>query len=39
MLRLMNPTNSYPKRINKQDKKISANLYYSNIEFPLNISN
>ena len=37
-VRLINPTNSHPERINKQDKKIAANLNYSDIEFPLNIS-
>ena len=38
-VRLTNPTNSHPERINKQDKKIAANFNYSDIEFPLNISN
>ena len=38
-VRLINPTNSHPERINKQDKKIAANFNYSDIEFPLNISN
>ena len=33
-VRLINPTNSHPERINKQDKRIAANLNYSNIEFP-----
>ena len=37
-VRLINPTNSHPERINKQDKKIAANLNYSDIEFPLNTS-
>ena len=37
-VRLINPTNSQPERINKQDKKIAANLNYSDAEFPLNIS-
>ena len=37
-VRLINPTNSHPERINKQDKTIAANLNYSDIEFPLNIS-
>ena len=37
-VRLINPTNSHPERINKQDKKIATNLNYSDIEFPLNIS-
>ena len=32
---LINPTNSPPER---QDKEIAANLNYSDIEFPLNIS-
>ena len=36
--RLINPTNSHPKRINKQDKRIAANLTYSDIEFPLDIN-
>ena len=38
MLRLINPTNSHPERINKQDKKIAANLNYSDIAFPLMIT-
>ena len=37
-VRLINPTNSHPERIKKQDKKIAANLNYSYIEFPLNTS-
>ena len=37
-VRLINPTNSHPERINKQDKTIAANLNYLDIEFPLNIS-
>ena len=37
-VRLVNPTDSHPERINKQDGKIAANLNYSDIEFPLNIS-
>ena len=37
-VRLINPTNSHPERINKQDKKIAANLNYSDIEFPLDIN-
>ena len=37
-VRLINPTSSHPERINKQDEKIAANLNYSNVEFPLNIS-
>ena len=36
-VRLMNPTNGYLERINKQDKKIAANLNYSDIVFPLDI--
>ena len=31
-------TNSHPERINKQDKKIAANLNYSDIAFPLDIN-
>ena len=38
-VRLINPTNSHPERINKQDKKIAANLNYSDIAFPLDINN
>ena len=30
-VRLINPTNSHPERINKQDKKIAANSNYSDI--------
>ena len=37
-VRLINHTNSHPERINKQDKKIDANLNYSDIVFPLNIN-
>ena len=34
-VRLINPTNSHPERINKQDKKNAANLNCSGIVFPL----
>ena len=37
-VRLINPTNSHPERINKQDKNIAANLNYSDIAFPLDIN-
>ena len=37
-VRLINPTNSHPERINKQDKKIAANLNYLDIAFPLDIN-
>ena len=37
-VRLINLTNSDPGRINKQDKKIAANLNYSDIAFPLDIN-
>ena len=37
-VRLINPTNSNPQRINKQDKKIAANLNYLAIVFPLDIN-
>ena len=37
-VRLINPSNSHPERINKQDKTIAANLNYSDIEFRWNIS-
>ena len=37
-VRLINPSNSHPERINKQDKKIAANLNYSDIVFPLDIN-
>ena len=36
-VRLMNPTNGHPERISKQDKKVAANLNYSDIVFPLDI--
>ena len=36
--RLINPQNRNPERINKQDKKIAANLNYSDIAFPLDIN-
>ena len=37
-IRLINPTNSHPERKNKQDKKIAANLNYSDIVFPLDVN-
>ena len=37
-VRLINPTNSHPEGINKRDKKIAANLNYSDIAFPLDIN-
>ena len=37
-VRLINPTNSHPERINKQDKKIAANLNYSDMVFPLDFN-
>ena len=37
-VRLINPTNSHPERINKQDKKIAANLNHSDIMFLLDIN-
>ena len=37
-VRLINPTNSHPERTNKQDKKIAANLNYSDIVFRLDIN-
>ena len=37
-VRLISPTNSRPERINKQDKKNTANLNYSDIMFPLDIN-
>ena len=37
-IRLIDPTNSHPERINKQDKKTAAKLNYSGIDFPLNIN-
>ena len=36
---LINPQNRNVERINKQDKKIAANLNYSDIVFPLDINN
>ena len=36
--RLINPTNSHPERINKQDKNIASNLNYSDIVFTLDIN-
>ena len=38
-VRLVNPTNSHPERINKQVKKTAANLNYSDTVFPLDINN
>ena len=37
-VRLINPQNKNAERINKQDKKIAANLNYSDIVFPLDIN-
>ena len=37
-VRLINPQNRNAERINKQDKKIAANLNYSDIMFPLDIN-
>ena len=37
-VKLINPTNSHPERINKQDKTIAAYLNYSDIAFPLDIN-
>ena len=37
-VRLINPQNRNAGRINKQDKKIAANLNYSDIVFPLHIN-
>ena len=37
-VRLVNPQNRNAERINKQDKKISANLNYSDIVFSLDIN-
>ena len=36
-VRLINPQNRKAERINKQDKKIAANLSYSDIVFPVDI--
>ena len=37
-VRLINSQNRNAERINKQDKKIAANLNYSGIVFPLDIN-
>ena len=37
-VRLVNPQNRNAERIKKQDKKIAANLNYSDTEFPLDIN-
>ena len=37
-VRLINPTNSHPERINKQVQKIAANLNYSGIVFLLDFN-
>ena len=34
-IRFINPTNSHPERINKQDKKIASSLDYRGINFPM----
>ena len=36
-VRLINPANTHPERINKQDKKIAANINYSDM-YPLDIN-
>ena len=36
-VRLINPQNRNAERINKQDKKIAANLNYSDIIFPIEL--
>ena len=36
--RLINPQNRNVERVNKQDKKITANLNHSNIAFSLDIN-
>ena len=37
-VRPINPQNRNVEKINKQDKKIAANLNYSNIVFPLDVN-
>ena len=37
-VRLINPTNNHPERINKQNQKIAANSNYSDIVFQLDIN-
>ena len=37
-VRLINPQNRKAERINKQDKKIAANLNYLDIGFPLDLN-
>ena len=37
-VRLINPRNSHPERMSKQDKKIAAILNYLGIVFPLDIN-
>ena len=37
-VRLINPTNSQPERINKQVKEIAANISYSHIVFSLDFN-
>ena len=37
-VRLINPPNSHPEKMNKHNKRIAANLNYSDIEFPLDIN-
>ena len=34
-IRFINPTNSYPERINKRDKKIASTLDHRGINFPM----
>ena len=34
-IRLINPTNNHPERVNKKDKAIASTLDYSGIDFPM----
>ena len=36
-IRFLNPQNSHPERINKQDKKIESTLDYRGIDFPTKV--
>ena len=38
-IKFINPTNSHPERINKQDKKIAKTLDYRGVNFPMKATN
>ena len=38
-IRFLNPTNSHPRRIKKEDKKIASTLDYRGVNFPMKARN